>query len=64
MLLWDAGARPPTSQIVHADCGEVSAEAAVRQMLSWECPWFRVEPVPALLGRSSQEGATPSEPLS
>jgi CheY-like chemotaxis protein len=36
-------------EVVHAFCGEVEGEAAVREMLSWEQPWLRMRPVPAEL---------------
>jgi CheY-like chemotaxis protein len=36
-------------EVVHALCGKVEGEAAVREMLSWEHPWLRLRPVPSEL---------------
>lgn len=40
-------------KIVHAECGEVAAETAARELLSWPSPWLRMEPTPARLYESS-----------
>jgi CheY-like chemotaxis protein len=36
-------------KIVHAACGEVEAEGAARELLAWQAPWFRMEPLPSRL---------------
>ena len=36
-------------EVVHALCGRVESEAAVREMLSWEHTWLRMRPVPSEL---------------
>ncbi|HEX8700932.1 MAG TPA: response regulator [Myxococcaceae bacterium] len=36
-------------EVVHAFCGKVEGEAAVREMLGWEHTWLRMRPVPAEL---------------
>jgi CheY-like chemotaxis protein len=36
-------------EVVHAFCGRVEGEAAVREMLSWEHTWLRMRPVPSEL---------------
>lgn len=36
-------------KIVHAACGEVEAESAARELLSWQSPWMRMEPTPTRL---------------
>jgi CheY-like chemotaxis protein len=36
-------------EVVHALCGQVEGEAAVREMLGWEHTWLRLRPVPAEL---------------
>lgn len=36
-------------KIVHAVCGEIEAESAARELLSWQSPWMRVEPTPTRL---------------
>jgi CheY-like chemotaxis protein len=36
-------------EVVHALCGKVEGEAAVRELLGWEHTWLRLRPVPAEL---------------
>ncbi|WP_224242328.1 response regulator [Hyalangium gracile] len=50
-----------SGHITHAVCGSSQAETAVRQMLSWQSAWFRVEPVPTRLGLSLYEEAPAAE---
>jgi CheY-like chemotaxis protein len=40
-------------KIVHAVCGEREAESAARELLSWQSPWFRMEPMPTRLHESA-----------
>lgn len=40
-------------RIVHAVCGEIEAESAARELLSWQSPWLRMEPTPTRLSAVS-----------
>lgn len=39
-------------KIVHAVCGETEAESAARELLSWQTPWLRMEPMPTRLNET------------
>jgi CheY-like chemotaxis protein len=48
-------------KIVHAACGEVEGEAAARELLGWQTPWFRAEPLPTRMYESALDHAQPTE---
>lgn len=47
-----------SGKIIHADCGRMEGEAAVRYMLAGDTSWFRVEPVPTRLTKRHQDQAS------
>jgi len=48
-------------KIIHAACGETEAASAARELLGWQSPWFRVEPLPARLYENALEQDRPLE---
>lgn len=42
-------------KIVHAVCGKKEAESAARELLSWQSPWLRMEPMPTRLRQAAMD---------